>query len=62
MNDFRCRKCQKLLGKYRECRELEIKCPRCGTTNILAPAELRKKTEEANLEQDQKPVTDCMLS
>lgn len=35
MNDFRCKRCQKLLGKYRECEELEIKCPRCGIVNTL---------------------------
>lgn len=35
MKEFRCQKCNKLLGKYRECRELEIKCPRCGYKNYL---------------------------
>ncbi|MEN6459991.1 MAG: Com family DNA-binding transcriptional regulator [Syntrophomonas sp.] len=35
MKDFRCEKCQKLLGKYRECEVLEIKCPRCGAINTL---------------------------
>ncbi|MEN6348446.1 MAG: Com family DNA-binding transcriptional regulator [Syntrophomonas sp.] len=43
MNDFRCKKCQKLLGKYRECEQLEIKCPRCGTKNIL------KENEKVNM-------------
>jgi phage FluMu protein Com len=36
VNDFRCNKCHKLLGKYRDCLELEIKCPRCGSRNSLA--------------------------
>lgn len=36
MNDFRCRKCNKLLCRYRECLELEIKCPRCSTVNSLS--------------------------
>ncbi|NPV90589.1 MAG: Com family DNA-binding transcriptional regulator [Firmicutes bacterium] len=35
MKDFRCGKCNKLLGRYRECRVLEIKCPRCGQKNTL---------------------------
>ncbi|HRY13154.1 MAG TPA: Com family DNA-binding transcriptional regulator [Syntrophomonadaceae bacterium] len=35
LKDFRCHKCQKLLGKYLECRQLEIKCPRCGAQNSL---------------------------
>ncbi|NLN86014.1 MAG: Com family DNA-binding transcriptional regulator [Syntrophomonadaceae bacterium] len=35
LKDFRCQKCQKLLGKYRECQQLEIKCPRCGKKNCL---------------------------
>ncbi|NMA62705.1 MAG: Com family DNA-binding transcriptional regulator [Syntrophomonadaceae bacterium] len=35
MIDFRCHKCNKLLGRYRDCRELEIKCPRCGQKNHL---------------------------
>ncbi|MDD3022661.1 MAG: Com family DNA-binding transcriptional regulator [Syntrophomonadaceae bacterium] len=39
MKDFRCKSCQKLLGKYRECEELEIKCPRCGLTNSLKKKE-----------------------
>ncbi|MDD3268306.1 MAG: Com family DNA-binding transcriptional regulator [Syntrophomonadaceae bacterium] len=43
MTDFRCQGCQKLLGKYRECEELEIKCPRCGLTNSL------KKKEKSGL-------------
>jgi len=35
LKDFRCQKCHKLLGKYLECRQLEIKCPRCGSKNCL---------------------------
>lgn len=40
MKEFRCLKCRRLLGRYRECRDLEIKCPRCGLLNrmIEAPA------------------------
>lgn len=36
MNDLRCKKCNKLLCRFRECLELEIKCPRCGTINSLS--------------------------
>ncbi|MEN6348374.1 MAG: hypothetical protein ABFD08_03105 [Syntrophomonas sp.] len=32
---FHCIRCGKLLGKYRECKQLEIKCPRCRHINIL---------------------------
>ncbi len=35
MNDLRCKKCNKLLCRFRDCGELEIKCPRCGTVNSL---------------------------
>ncbi|HEX3032979.1 MAG TPA: Com family DNA-binding transcriptional regulator [Bacillota bacterium] len=35
MQEFRCDKCHKLLAKYLECRELSIKCPRCGRLNSL---------------------------
>jgi len=35
MKDLRCKKCNKLLCRYRDCVELEIKCPRCGTVNSL---------------------------
>jgi len=35
MQDLRCEKCNKLLGKYYECKRLEIKCPRCGANNYL---------------------------
>ncbi|HWP98450.1 MAG TPA: Com family DNA-binding transcriptional regulator [Syntrophomonadaceae bacterium] len=35
MKEFRCGKCQKLLGKYKKCQELEIKCPRCGQLNFI---------------------------
>lgn len=40
MKEFRCKNCRKLLGKYRECSELEIKCPRCGLTNSLKRQEI----------------------
>lgn len=33
MKDFRCIKCNKLLGKIDG--NAEIKCSRCGTTNVL---------------------------
>ncbi|KUG04619.1 hypothetical protein ASZ90_017980 [hydrocarbon metagenome] len=39
MKEFRCRKCHKLLGKYRGNLELEIKCPRCGVNNHLMHTE-----------------------
>lgn len=35
MQELRCSKCNKLLGKYSECKQLEIKCPRCGLSNLL---------------------------
>jgi phage FluMu protein Com len=35
LKDFRCKKCQKLLGRYRECEVLEIKCPRCRAINTV---------------------------
>jgi phage FluMu protein Com len=31
--DFRCKRCNRLLGKYKDCKQLEIKCPRCGYNN-----------------------------
>lgn len=40
MKDLRCNKCHRLLGRYQECEKLEIKCPRCGTINIVvSPSE-----------------------
>ncbi|KUG04618.1 hypothetical protein ASZ90_017979 [hydrocarbon metagenome] len=33
MIDLRCRNCNRLLGKYKDCKQLEIKCPRCGYNN-----------------------------
>ncbi|NLO20586.1 MAG: Com family DNA-binding transcriptional regulator [Syntrophomonadaceae bacterium] len=33
MIDFRCKNCNRLLGKYKDCKQLEIKCPRCGYNN-----------------------------
>ncbi|PKM78630.1 MAG: Com family DNA-binding transcriptional regulator [Firmicutes bacterium HGW-Firmicutes-15] len=35
MQDLRCKKCNKLLGKYLDCKQLEIKCPRCGLSNYV---------------------------
>lgn len=35
MRDLRCKNCRRLLGRYQECEKLEIKCPRCGTINIV---------------------------
>ncbi|NMA63721.1 MAG: Com family DNA-binding transcriptional regulator [Syntrophomonadaceae bacterium] len=48
MIDFRCHKCNKLLGRYRECRELEIKCPRCGQKNHLREKGLYTAFERGN--------------
>ena len=31
LTEFRCRKCNKLLGKFRG--KAEVKCPRCGAIN-----------------------------
>jgi phage FluMu protein Com len=49
LKDFRCKKCQKLLGKYRDCVELEIKCPRCGSRNTLGPTEKKNNVGEKEL-------------
>ncbi|MEN6388901.1 MAG: Com family DNA-binding transcriptional regulator [Syntrophomonas sp.] len=35
MQEFRCQQCNRLLGKYRQCNTLEIKCPRCGKLNYI---------------------------
>jgi phage FluMu protein Com len=35
MKDLRCKNCHRLLGRYQDCEKLEIKCPRCGTINIV---------------------------
>jgi len=31
--NLRCKKCNKLLARYIQCLDLEIKCSRCGTLN-----------------------------
>jgi phage FluMu protein Com len=48
LQEFRCKKCQKLLAKYRECRILQIKCTRCGETNHLFLAELQNEIAPKN--------------
>ncbi len=35
MTEFRCKKCNRLLARFNECQELEIKCSRCGMRNHL---------------------------
>jgi len=35
MTEFRCKKCNRLLARFDECQELEIKCTRCGMRNHL---------------------------
>ncbi len=35
MTEFRCKKCNRLLARFNECLELEIKCARCGMHNHL---------------------------
>ncbi len=47
MIDIRCDKCNKLLGKFRECRELEIKCPRCGELNRYTAIEHKIPSQPA---------------
>lgn len=44
MNECRCRKCQKLLFKYRKFGEIEVmvKCPRCGEMNIIKTESLHE--------------------
>jgi phage FluMu protein Com len=49
VNDFRCNKCHKLLGKYRNCLELEIKCPRCGSRNSLSQKVRNESESEKEL-------------
>lgn len=48
MQEFRCKRCQKLLAKYHECRILQIKCTRCGETNHLFLAELQNEIAQSN--------------
>jgi len=31
--NLRCKKCNKLLARYIQCQDLEIKCSRCGMLN-----------------------------
>lgn len=38
--DMRCTKCNKLLARYKQCLELEIKCTRCGTHNQVLQSEI----------------------
>lgn len=47
MKEFRCKKCNKLLGKYLKCQELQIRCPRCGADNLLAKRQMIIRSEEA---------------
>ncbi len=35
MKELRCIKCNKLLLKYQECKQVEVKCPRCRATNLV---------------------------
>ncbi|MDD4774975.1 MAG: Com family DNA-binding transcriptional regulator [Syntrophomonas sp.] len=49
LKDFRCQKCHKLLGKYLECVQLEIKCPRCGTQNCLREKVLLSEMVKSSL-------------
>ncbi|WP_414647770.1 Com family DNA-binding transcriptional regulator [Dyella sp.] len=35
MQDVRCSRCAKLLARARRFDAIEIKCPRCGTFNVL---------------------------
>lgn len=48
MMEFRCGKCNKLLAKYLQCLDLEIKCGRCGTQN--------------QIRQSDTPVRDAIIS
>lgn len=36
MQDFKCAKCNKLLGRHQGSRKLEIKCPRCSYLNLYS--------------------------
>ncbi len=42
--DMRCTKCNKLLARYKQCLELEIKCTRCGTHNQVLESEIPVET------------------
>jgi len=35
LREVRCLTCNKLLGKIKGEAEIEIKCPRCGTVNVM---------------------------
>ncbi len=35
MQDLRCKECNKLLAKFMQCQNLEIKCSRCGMLNHI---------------------------
>lgn len=35
MQELRCRRCHKLLARYKKYAELEIKCCRCGCVNYF---------------------------
>jgi len=54
MQDLRCEKCNKLLGKYYECKKLEIKCPRCGANNYLQ--DNLPCTDQVNKSQEYHPI------
>lgn len=47
LKDFRCKKCNKLLFKYKDgvYLMLEIKCDRCGTVNIINNQDQRENIE-----------------
>ncbi|HCR11895.1 MAG TPA: Com family DNA-binding transcriptional regulator [Solidesulfovibrio sp.] len=46
MREIRCGSCNRLLAKG-EAVELSIKCPRCGTMNLLRAASPGKEPHEA---------------
>lgn len=62
MVDFRCRKCNKLLARYSQCQELEIKCSRCGLPNAIRPCNNQVRCAVVSNQQDNTPLPALCLS
>ncbi|MDD4802970.1 MAG: Com family DNA-binding transcriptional regulator [Syntrophomonas sp.] len=48
LTELRCQKCNKLLVRYQECSQLEIKCPRCHSLNRLVTQTKSLKIQGTN--------------
>ena len=51
--EFRCKKCNKLLARYSQAQDLEIKCTRCGTQNHILEADLPARYAILNINSSQ---------